>query len=407
VQTNATDLRELRVGADGHVGRGTFSVRAHAGDQEYEQTFSAIAADRRSETLTRAQHVPADSAGASGHWTQPLTGRTALAAGFSVRRASGTSEEDVFTRPGAPPVRARMGGRQRDLAAFFEALASPHPDLTLTAAARLDAWRNQAAQGAAEERREQAMSPRLSLLWRARPGLALSAAAYRAFRAPSLNELYRPFRVGNVLTLANDALEAERLGGVEAGVRLARGSAAGRATAFWMEAEQTVGNVTLSVTPELITRQRRNLGRSRSRGVELDGEWRPSAALGLSAGYLLAAATVVRFPSDPTLEGLRVAQVPRHQLTLQARWRAPHGLRASAQARWSSAQYDDDRNQFRLRPFWALDALVSRAVTRRLEAFVAAENLGGGRWDVARTPLLGIGPPRSVRVGLRVEARAP
>jgi hypothetical protein len=33
LQTNATDLRELRVGADGRVGRGTFSFRAHAGDQ--------------------------------------------------------------------------------------------------------------------------------------------------------------------------------------------------------------------------------------------------------------------------------------------------------------------------------------------------------------------------------------
>jgi iron complex outermembrane recepter protein len=407
LQTNATDLRELRLGVDGHLGRGTFSLRGHAGDQEYEQTFSAIASDRRSETLNRAQHVPADSSGILGHWTQPLGGRTALAAGFSVRRLSGTSEEDAFTRPGAPPVSTRMGGRQRDLAAFVEGLASPHPDLTLTAAARLDGWRNQAEGASAAERSEHAVSPRLSLLWRARPGLAFSGAAYRAFRAPSLNELYRPFRVGNVLTLANDALEAERLGGLEAGVRLARGAAAGRATAFWMEAEHTVGNVTLSTTPALITRQRRNLGRSRSRGLELDGEWRPAASLSLSAGYLLAAARVLSFPPDPSLEGLRVPQVPRHQLTLQARWRAPRGFHASAQARWSGGQFDDDRNQFLLRRFWALDALVSRALTRRLEAFVAAENLGGGRWDVARTPLLTIGPPRSVRAGVRVEARAP
>ena len=254
LQTNATDLRELRLGADGRLGTGAFSLRAHAGDQAYEQTFSAISADRSSETLTRSQRVPADSAGASGHWRQPFGARVAVAGGFSIRQVSGTSEEDVFTRPGAAPVRTRTGGRQRDLGAFAEALVTPHADLTLTAAARLDSWRNEAeGASAAAARREEALSPRLSVLWRAGQGVAVSAAGYRAFRVPSLNELYRPFRVGNVLTLANDALEAERLSGAEVGVRVVRGAAAARATAFWMDAEQTVGNVTLSVMPALIT----------------------------------------------------------------------------------------------------------------------------------------------------------
>jgi outer membrane receptor protein involved in Fe transport len=408
LQENATDLRELRAGADGRVGRGLFSVRAHAGDQAYDQTFTAIAADRASESLTRSQHVPADSAGLSGHWTHSFGSRLALAGGASMRLVSGVSEEDAFTRPGAPPVRSRAGGRQRALAAFVEALASPHARLTVTAAARLDGWRNEPEgdAAAAGERRESALSPRLSLLWRASEGLAFTAAGYRAFRAPSLNELYRPFRVGNVLTLANDALEAERLGGIEAGLRLARGDAALRATGFWMRAEQTVGNVTLSSTPALITRQRRNLGESRSRGLEVDGEWRPRAGLAVSAGYLFADATVLRFLTDPSLEGLRVPQVPRHTLTMQARWTVPGGVRASAQARWSGAQYDDDRNDFRLDAFWALDALLARRLGRRLEVFAAGENLTGERWDVARTPLRTIGPPRSVRLGLRVELAA-
>jgi outer membrane receptor protein involved in Fe transport len=408
LQVNSTDLRELRLGADGRAGAGAFSLRLHAGSQDYDQTFTAVAGDRASETLTRSQHVPSDSAGASGHWTHTLGPRLAVAGGLSWRRVSGTSEESVFTRPGAPPTRADSGGRQRDLGAFLEALASPHPRVTVTAAVRFDGWRNEAEGVGAGSgaRSEEALSPRLSLLWRANPHAALSAAAYRAFRAPSLNELYRPFRVGNVLTLANDALEAERLGGVEAGLRLTRGAAALRATGFWMEAEDTVANVTLSSTPALITRQRANLGRSRSRGLEVDGEWRPRPELRLSAGYLLADAIVLSFPTDPALEGLRVPQVPRHQLTLQARWRAPYRLRASAQARWSAAQYDDDRNQFRLEPFWALDAMVSRPAGRHVELFAAVENLTGERWDVGRTPLRTIGPPRSVRGGLRVDVSA-
>ena len=41
------------------------------------------------------------------------------------------------------------------------------------------------------------------------------------FRAPTLNELYRQFRVGATLTLANNALGPERLVGGEAGLTVA------------------------------------------------------------------------------------------------------------------------------------------------------------------------------------------
>ena len=45
----------------------------------------------------------------------------------------------------------------------------------------------------------------------------LRASGYRSFRAPTLNELYRDFRVGNALTQANANLRPERLVGVETG----------------------------------------------------------------------------------------------------------------------------------------------------------------------------------------------
>ena len=48
--------------------------------------------------------------------------------------------------------------------------------------------------------------------------VALRAAAYRGWRLPTLNELYRPFRAGADATAANGALDPERLRGLEAGV---------------------------------------------------------------------------------------------------------------------------------------------------------------------------------------------
>jgi outer membrane receptor protein involved in Fe transport len=66
--------------------------------------------------------------------------------------------------------------------------------------------------------------------WRAGGGLTLRAAAYLGWRLPTLNELYRPFRVGADATAANAALDPERLRGAEAGLewRPRRGHASPR-----------------------------------------------------------------------------------------------------------------------------------------------------------------------------------
>jgi outer membrane receptor protein involved in Fe transport len=228
----------------------------------------------------------------------------------------------------------------------------------------------------------------------------VNASAYRAFRAPTLNELYRTFRVGDVVTEANPALGAERLSGREVGLVAALGRLSLRAQAFRLEATGTVGNVTLRVQPGLISRQRQNLGGVRSEGVEADAALRTGPFV-LSAGVLGADAEVTSFPADPTLEGKDVPQAPRRQITLQARLEPSAGPRLAVQARWATSQFDDDRNQFRLAPMRTVDVLAAVPLGRLLEAFLAAENVLNQRYEVARTPLLSLGPPRSLRLGLR------
>jgi outer membrane receptor protein involved in Fe transport len=72
------------------------------------------------------------------------------------------------------------------------------------------------------------------------------------------------------------------------------------------------------------------------------------------------------------------------------------------QGRASSAQFDDDQNLLRLGRYFTLDAFASRRLGRGVDIFAAAENLTGRRYDVGRTPVLTVGPPAFVRVGLRL-----
>ncbi|MEA2562317.1 MAG: hypothetical protein QOH06_3821 [Acidobacteriota bacterium] len=391
LQINDTAIRQASLGLDGSAAGGWLSLRAWGSDQDYFQTFTAVASDRNSENLTREQRVPAESMGGSAQWTRTVGDRHGLVAGLDLREVSGTSDELIFGGP--VPRRAEAGGTQRMGGLFLEDLVGLTPSLSLTLGGRIDGWRNQ-------EREETAFSPRASLLWKATDRWAWTTSAYRGFRAPTLNELYRDFRVGDVLTLANEDLEAERLTGGETGAVFTSSRVTARSVLFWMEVDRNVANVTLSVTPGLITRQRQNLGRTRSRGLELEGTARLGDRWTLSGGYLLSDATV---ESGGDLKGLRIPQVPEHQVSLQFRFFDPGIGTLGLQARWTGDQFDDDRNQLPLESFATLDALLSRPLGPGLEVFVAAENLLDESYETGRTPVRSLGAPRSVRVGVRFE----
>jgi len=417
IQTNDTQIAQGVLGADAPVGgSGQVALRAYGDAQSYDQNFSSIAADRMSESLTDRQHVPAEQMGGSASWSQPV-GRQTLVAGLDAREVMGWSDESIFSS-GTNLRDTVAGGRQRTLGVYGEDIFRVTPTWILTAAARLDHWRNFEAEsvltpvstaGATTvtpfaERSENAFSPRLSLLHAVNSNLSLTASMYRAFRSPTLNELYRAFRMGNVLTTANSNLRAERLTGAEAGADVFAFSRKLnlRGNFFWDDIVNPIANVTLITTPTLITRQRQNLGRIRSRGVQLDAVGRLSNAVEISGGYEFVDATVVQFPANTSLIGLRIPEVPRHQFTLQGRYANPRLFTLSVQGRYSGAQFDDDQNTLLLPRYFALDLLASRSLSHGVEVFGAFENLLDQRYIVALTPISNFGPPFLARIGVRL-----
>jgi len=125
----------------------------------------------------------------------------------------------------------------------------------------------------------------------------------------------------------------------------------------------------------------------------------------VSAGYAYTAATVVSYPGNPggvDLVGLDVPQVPRHVFTWQARYWNPSRVFLGVTGRSVGRQFDDDQNQFALDRFYTMDVQVGRALTRNVELFGAIENVFNQRYQVARTPVVNLGPPILFRVGLRL-----
>jgi outer membrane receptor protein involved in Fe transport len=402
---------------------GTFELQLFGRRLGFEQRRARVAPDRSSEALAAIQDVPADEAGGSLVWTGPawtLGGTHVLAAGADLRRVAGTSDERLFPPTANPTSTAlrRTGGAQRFSGLFLQDLYTVTPALELMAALRWDTWRNvegsrrrEQVDGTVdttsfEDRSEQQLSPRLGVRLRPLEWLTLRASGYRAFRAPTLNELYRPFQVGTVLTAANEALRAERLVGGEAGMETsALPGMTVRVTGFWNELEEPITNVTLEAPlPDGSQRQRQNLGRARVRGVETSVDWRVSRHWTALLAYTFVDSEVREAPGALELVGKQLAQDPAHRGTAAVTFQDPALLTATVQLRVTGPQFEDDLNDRGMGGYVVVDAFVSRRLVRGLELFAAAENLFNRRYLVGRAGIDTIGQPRMVRAGLRWRA---
>jgi outer membrane receptor protein involved in Fe transport len=358
--------------------------------------------------------VPSQNLAGNIQWTHLLGRRQTIIVGAELSEVIGSSHEQIFSS-GTHIANSVSGGRQRPFGLFGEDILRLGK-WTLIGGLRFDHWTNfdgssvrtpvsgTPTGGQFQDRTENAFSPRLSILRSLGSNVSFTASGYRAFRAPTLNELYRSFRLGNVVTQNNPGLRAEHLTGGEAGLK-ANGfdrKLQVRGTFFWSDIVNPVANVTLSTTPTLITRQRQNLGRTRSRGFELDGTAHFTRNIEFSSGYAYTVADVFRFPANTALEGLRIPQVPRHQFTWEARYWNPTSWKLSAQGRLVGMQFDDDQNLLPLDRFFTLDLMAGRSINPNLEVFAAAENVLNQRYPIARTSVLNVGPPVLFRIGVRV-----
>lgn len=416
LQKNETDITSLRAGYrhEGSHGK-EWQLRGYGLVEKFFSNFTAISANRRVETLTLEQTVPVRSAGGSAQWTGLLFSRHLVTSGVDWQWIQGNSEELGYTA-GQPARYQVTGGNQQLGGIFVQDLFTPTNRWMIQLGARLDGWTNYDAQrrdlllssGALTTtpyvtQKRGTVNPKAGISYRVREQFTLRGSYYHSYRAPTLNELYRGFRVGNVVTNPNDRLGPEKLKGAEGGLDWHLGSnVTARFTGFWNELQNAVSNVTVSSLPTLITRRRENVGEIRAQGFETSLSLRWRRDWSLQGTYLYSDSTVTEFQPNPLLESKLLPQVPKHRVTASLSYSNSRLLSAFVSTRFVGAQYDDDLNALLLGNFAVLDFHISRALHRSLRVYGSAENVFDRRFSVARTPLENIGAPRMLHVGLKL-----
>ena len=363
--------------------------------ETFHSSFLAVPVANPSRSLARLttlQKVPAKDAGYMVQWSKALPGRQYFSIGTDWRWVDGDSVEDGFDAVTGTRVTLKRvaGGTQRSAGIFLQDIVSVTRKLQLTMSARLDHWKNYAAHNLEtdavtglpttnnrpnlQDKKNTVGSPHVGLLYHLSDSVSIWGAVSSAFRAPTLNELYRAFSVGAVRTLANENLGPERLFGGEAGVNVAVArNVTWRTTWFDNRVKNPVSNVTLPSPAN--TRQRQNLGKTAISGLQSDFEYRLRTYWRLTGAYLYDMARVKEFSADPTLIGRLLPQVPKHRGSAQLVFSHPRYLTAAVAAQFSSRQFEDDQNLLRLPGYGVVDVNFNRAISRNVDAFFGIQNL--------------------------------
>jgi vitamin B12 transporter len=406
-------------------GRWQWSATTYAQWRNLRSSFASVNDDRTlAQRASLQDSVPGRAVGGSMELRPPLGDRVQLRVGADVRFATGESRELYSYVDGQPTRRRLAGGDSQTEGAFAEA-TSISGRLTLTAAGRLDHWqisdghlveRLLATGVATRDEHDRARggwrpTARAGAVVDVGHGLSVRSSAYLGWRLPTLNELFRPFRVGADATAANPLLDPERLRGIEAGAHYRRGGFGVSVTAFANRLSDAVANVTLGHGPGIFPgvgfvagdyKQRQNVDRLTVRGMELSADARRGPWF-VRADSSYSVATVRASGSAAALDGLAPAQTPR--LTVSAGFGWSSGRRtASVLIEHAGSQYDDDLNRRRLPPATTIGAFVAWPIGRRFELTGRAENLFNARVaaGAADDGTIERATPRTLWLGLRV-----
>jgi outer membrane receptor protein involved in Fe transport len=399
LQTNGARIWRYVAGGDWSVAdAGRFLVRLYGTDQSYRQSFSAINTARTSEKLTAFHVDPSQQVGGAVQWARSYRQWT-LVAGGDVLDNRGTDLEELS--------KVSLSARQRGEGVYGEVLWQP-ATWSIAFSSRFDHF------GSFDARQsggtppplpsitENVFNPRLGVVKKINGTLSLTGSGFRAFRGPTMNELYRQGQVGQQITLANPGLRAERATGFEFGALAGVGRFGSvRGSYFWTQVNRPVAAVTLSSTPTSTLLMRENLGQLTSKGLTAEWEFRPTQWMSLIGGYQLAFSTVTKFQADPTLVGKWTPQVPRNMATLQMRFSRERVGVFSIDLRTSGHQFDDSANQFRLAGYGQVDLYGEHSFGERWRIYLQVQNLLNQPVEAGRTPLLTLGAPVTVTGGVR------
>ncbi|MET0935063.1 MAG: TonB-dependent receptor, partial [Luteibacter sp.] len=218
----------------------------------------------------------------------------------------------------------------------------------LTVGARYEQWRafggsrgTATASVAYPERKESHTSPKASLAFDASDSVTLRLSGARAYRFPTVNELFQGTFNGIALINNDPNLKPENDLSRELSAEWYRPNGVARFTVYRSDTRDTLFSQTdTTVFPNVTSVQ--NVGQVRTRGAEASydgtGVWLPMLDLTANAAYTQA--TTVDNARNPASEGKQFYRIPRWRANVIATYHATERVGITLAGRYSGRQYN-------------------------------------------------------------------
>lgn len=250
----------------------------------------------------------------------------------------------------------RIRGSQRYMALYLQDEIFMVDDaLIVNVGGRFDRWNNYDGYGyddAAtpietdyEDSTLTAFNPKLSALYHLSDTTTLRGSIGKAFRAPTLNDLYSTFVWGSSVWAGNPNLGPETVVSYEIGLDQQFGNNADLSmTIYRNNAEDFIGFITPDPVGNPYYKEKQNIGAVSTQGIELDLKYRLSEWWSLSASATYNRSLVEEYAANSSIEGNYLPETPKHKATISLGYNNPAFLTGKMTMRYVGDRYSDDAN---------------------------------------------------------------
>lgn len=371
------------------------------------------------------------------------TWATTMQLGADYRKLAGQDYSTTFNRPlttdvaSATVSRTNFGqGMQQFSGVFAQFRMAPLDPLQVTFSARYDDWTNTdgvalmtkytagkpgpQTGGPVDDSRKGAFDPTLAVRYSVTDELDLRGAAYKSFRAPGLNNLYRTFSSTTSITIANPLLFPETLTGGEIGMDYRAPGREVNATAFIYDIENLIASYRVpnaaAAPPQVIAicgptlancpatvNFNTNAQNGRAYGLELAARYDVTPTLAVNAAYMYTRSYYTASSVGDPL-GNQLGAVPVNLFTAGVTWQATPAWRNFLGIRYTGGMYLDVNHTIPQGGFAVVSLNSSYRVRDDCEIFGSIVNLLDEKYvDSATTSASSstLGMPFALTAGVR------
>jgi len=344
--------------------------------------------ENQAEFLENVHRTPVKDVGVSLVWSHDIHWGwlRSYSMGADYHRIAGEDISDIFDET-QTRVRTDIGrGKQRFAGGFVQASIRPLEPLEILASLRYQSFHNFDAfdgtpggLGKAPDSAETSTDPRISVRYSVNHAFALRGAYYKAFRAPTLDNLYRAFSVPFGIFYANPELVPETLRGGEVGFDVHVAHLRTQVTAYTNSIDNLITSRTLQFDelPAGFFFGTRNInaGTARSRGLELESQMDIATGWTAAVAYTFADSRITDNPLDPISVDRQIADVPENRASVSVTYETHWGLRITPQFRWLQSSYGDNDHTLPVDAQHIFALSSSYSVNEFAQVFVNIENL--------------------------------